>query len=99
MEVCVFGIRTKVRKETAMRSNRLEQLIAVTPGARRAAMPRVIEPMLATLVDKPFDNPDSVSEKPKKAPQGRNSTAHPNGLGNRKAPQGRDSTAQGIALG
>lgn len=45
-----------------MRSNRLEQLIAATPGARRAAMPRVIEPMLATLVDKPFDDPDWLFE-------------------------------------
>ncbi|HEV2117935.1 MAG TPA: non-homologous end-joining DNA ligase [Terriglobales bacterium] len=33
-----------------------------TSGARRAAMPATIHPMLATLVDKPFDNPQWLFE-------------------------------------
>ena len=33
-----------------------------TPGARKAAMPTVIHPMLATLVEDPFDNPHWLFE-------------------------------------
>ncbi len=45
-----------------MQPSKLERLIAATPGARRAAMPRVIGPMLATLVDKPFNDPEWLFE-------------------------------------
>ncbi len=36
--------------------------LAKVAGARKAPMPSVIHPMLATLVDKPFDNPDWLFE-------------------------------------
>jgi len=32
-------------------------LLAQLPGARKAAMPHGIYPMLATLVEEPFDDP------------------------------------------
>src|SRR5712691_9525128 len=35
---------------------------AICDGARKAAMPKVIQPMLATLADKPFSNPDWLFE-------------------------------------
>ena len=36
--------------------------LAKLPGARKAPMPSAIHPMLATLVDKPFDNPQWLFE-------------------------------------
>ncbi len=36
--------------------------VAKVAGAKKAAMPAAIHPMLATLVDKPFDNPDWLFE-------------------------------------
>ena len=38
------------------------RLLEKTPGARKAAMPTVIHPMLATLVEDPFDNPQWLFE-------------------------------------
>jgi len=36
--------------------------VSAIPGARKAAMPKTISPMLATLVDKPFDSDDWLYE-------------------------------------
>jgi bifunctional non-homologous end joining protein LigD len=38
------------------------KVLEKTPGARKAPMPSTIHPMLATLVDKPFDNADWLFE-------------------------------------
>src|SRR5712691_2359955 len=35
---------------------------AICPGARKTTMPVLIHPMLATLVDKPFSDPDWLFE-------------------------------------
>jgi bifunctional non-homologous end joining protein LigD len=40
----------------------LDKLLAQTANARRASMPREIHPMLATLVEEPFDNPQWLYE-------------------------------------
>lgn len=40
----------------------LNKLLAETPNARRAGMPREIHPMLATLVEEPFDDPQWLFE-------------------------------------
>src|SRR5207302_10644210 len=39
-----------------------DKLLAKTPSVRRAAMPREIHPMLATLVEEPFDDPQWIYE-------------------------------------
>jgi bifunctional non-homologous end joining protein LigD len=40
----------------------LERLLGETANVRRAAMPREIHPMLATLVEEPFDDPQWIYE-------------------------------------
>src|SRR5205807_8180303 len=40
----------------------IADLLVQLPGARRASMPREIHPMLATLVEEPFDDPQWIDE-------------------------------------
>ncbi len=44
------------------KSKRVEAPRTICDGARKAGMPAVIKPMLATLVDKPFSDPDWLFE-------------------------------------
>ncbi|MCM3902132.1 MAG: non-homologous end-joining DNA ligase [Pyrinomonadaceae bacterium] len=46
----------------ATKSKRVKALQTICDGARKAAMPVVIKPMLATLVDDPFSDPDWLFE-------------------------------------
>jgi bifunctional non-homologous end joining protein LigD len=46
----------------ATKSKRVKTPQTICDGARKAAMPSVIKPMLATLVDEPFSDPDWLFE-------------------------------------
>ncbi len=46
------------KKKTSSGSD-VEEALAALPGAKRGPMPREVRPMLATLVDEPFDDPQS----------------------------------------
>jgi len=48
------------RKEPGNAS--IADLLAQLPGARKAAMPHEVYPMLATLVEEPFDDPQWIYE-------------------------------------
>jgi bifunctional non-homologous end joining protein LigD len=53
----------KNRKNSSVRSvSSVVKEVAKAAGARKAAMPTVIHPMLATLVEEPFDNPQWLFE-------------------------------------
>src|SRR5712692_9096177 len=57
--------RSKAPRSTAKKSNKVPRLDApagICSAARKARMPEVIHPMLATLVDKPFSNPEWIFE-------------------------------------
>src|SRR6185436_7409555 len=46
----------------AVRKSKRAKTEALCPGARKAPMPDVIHPMLATLIDEPFSDPDWIFE-------------------------------------
>src|SRR6185436_15062101 len=46
----------------AVRKSKRAKTEALCPAARKAPMPDVIHPMLATLVDEPFSDPDWIFE-------------------------------------
>lgn len=51
-----------MKKLSSKKTARAKEKIAHCPSARKASMPIVIQPMLATLVDKPFSNPEWIFE-------------------------------------
>jgi bifunctional non-homologous end joining protein LigD len=53
---------SKPKSSTSTRSKKKEFALEGLKGAVKEAMPRVIHPMLATLVDAPFDNDDWLYE-------------------------------------
>ena len=57
------GGKTKTKKaSSALSLSSVAKKLEKTPGVREAAMPSRIHPMLATLVDKAFDNPQWLFE-------------------------------------
>lgn len=56
------GTKGDEKYSSASSASSVLKELAKLPGARKAPMPSAIHPMLATLVDKPFDNPEWLFE-------------------------------------